>query len=122
MSGQHDEGHTIAGWAGCATATAGAAVTGAGICVWSPGIPLGIGVMAVAVLVTWVLHLSGWGKPPGPRPTDQRRLTVRDRSALKGHADCVSCRLAGRRPAPAPVSDPVVSAPSGDNVAVSTGS
>ncbi|MGW2561832.1 HGxxPAAW family protein [Streptomyces sp. NPDC001514] len=97
MSGhQHDEGHTVAGWAGCAVATAGAAVTGVGICGWHPGIWPGLGVMASAVLVTWGLHLAGWGKPPGPRPADQWGLLVRDRAAREGHAGCLGCRLAGR--------------------------
>ncbi|MEU1630651.1 HGxxPAAW family protein [Streptomyces sp. NPDC020096] len=98
MSGhQHDEGHTVAGWTGSAVATVGAAVTGAGICGWRPGTWLGLGVIAAAVLVTWGLHLAGWGKPPGPRPADQWGLKVRDRAARGGHAGCLGCRLAGRR-------------------------
>ncbi|MFD7445961.1 HGxxPAAW family protein [Streptomyces sp. NPDC059909] len=101
MSGhQHDEGHTIAGWTGCAVATAGAAIAGVGICGWSPGIWWGLGVMAVAVLVTWGLHLAGWGKPPGLRPAGQWGLRVRDRAAREGHAGCLGCRLAGRRRVP----------------------
>ncbi|MFF4953389.1 HGxxPAAW family protein [Streptomyces chattanoogensis] len=102
MSGhRYDEGHTIAGWTGCAVAIAGAAATGAGICGWHPGIWLGLGTMACAVLVTWTLHLTGWGKPPGPRPAQQRGLLVRDRTAREGHAGCLQCRLAGRRGIPA---------------------
>ncbi|MGW1884465.1 HGxxPAAW family protein [Streptomyces sp. NPDC002133] len=100
MSGHHDEGHTIAGWLGCAVATAGAAATGVGICGWRPGIWLGLAIMASAVLVTWGLHLAGWGKPPGPRPADQWRLRVRDRAAREGHTGCLGCRLAGRRDVP----------------------
>jgi hypothetical protein len=100
VSGQHDEGHTVAGWVGCAVATVGAAVTGVGICGWGPGIWLGLGVMALAVLVTWGLHLAGWGKPPGPRSAGQWGLRVRDRAAPEGHAGCLGCRLAGRRGVP----------------------
>ncbi|MFE7353506.1 HGxxPAAW family protein [Streptomyces sp. NPDC057543] len=101
MSGhQHDEGHTIAGWAGSAVATAGVAVMGVGICGWRPGIWLGLGVMASAALVTWGLHLAGWGKPPGPRPVDQWGLVVRDRAAREGHSGCLGCRLAGRNGVP----------------------
>ncbi|MFD5074406.1 HGxxPAAW family protein [Streptomyces sp. NPDC058371] len=115
MSGhQYDEGHTVAGWVGTAVAAAGTAVTGVGMCGWRPGIALGLGVMASAVLVTWVLHLAGWGKPSGPRPVDQWSLRVRDRSARAGHAGCFGCRLAGRRGVPRPASDssqPVVPAP-----------
>jgi hypothetical protein len=97
---QHDEGHTIAGWAGSAVTTVGVAVVGAGICGWRPGIWLGLGVMASAALVTWGLHLAGWGKPPVPRPADQWGLTVRDRAAREGHTGCLGCRLAGRRGVP----------------------
>ncbi|WSW22456.1 hypothetical protein OG698_03460 [Streptomyces sp. NBC_01003] len=94
---RHDEGHTVAGWAGFAVATAGAIVTGLGICGWRPGIWLGICVLAAAAPFTWVLHLAGWGKAPGPRPSD---LRGRDRAARDGHADCLGCRLAGRRGVP----------------------
>ncbi|MCL3994412.1 HGxxPAAW family protein [Streptomyces lavenduligriseus] len=102
MSGHHDEGHTVAGWTGCAVATVGTAVIGLGVCGWRPGIWLGLALTAAAVVVTWVLHLAGWGKPPGVRPADQHPLGVRDRSARQGHAGCVACRLAGRRAARAP--------------------
>lgn len=95
---RHDEGHTVAGWAGFAVATCGAIITGLGICGLRPGIWPGICVLASAGLVTWGLHLAGWGKPPGPRPSD---LRGRDRAARGGHADCLGCRLAGRRGAPA---------------------
>ncbi|MET8681783.1 HGxxPAAW family protein [Streptomyces sp. NPDC004647] len=98
MSGhQHDEGHTIAGWSGCAIAIVGAAAAGGGIVGWSPGIWVGPVVMALAALVAWRLHLAGWGKPPGVRAADQRGLRVRDRTAREGHAGCLGCRLAGRR-------------------------
>ncbi|MFI9778128.1 HGxxPAAW family protein [Streptomyces sp. NPDC051956] len=94
---RHDEGHTVAGWAGFAVAATGAIATGLGICGWRPGIWLGICALAAAALVTWGLHLAGWGKPPGPRPSD---LRGRDRAARDGHADCLGCRLAGRRSVP----------------------
>lgn len=94
---QYDEGHTVAGWTGTAIATIGSAVAGAGICMVSALlITGGLGIVAVSVLVTWALHLSGWGKPPGVRPRGQWRMGTRDLSARDGHAECWSCRLAGR--------------------------
>ncbi|GGX79356.1 HGxxPAAW family protein [Streptomyces fructofermentans] len=104
MSGhQHDEGHTVAGWTGCAVAVAGSTVAGVGMCLSSAaGLWLGLGVVALSVLVTWGLHLTGWGKPPGIRPPAERGWRVRDRGAREGHPGCVGCRLAGRgRPAEA---------------------
>ncbi|KUN10249.1 hypothetical protein AQI95_00485 [Streptomyces yokosukanensis] len=97
----YDEGHTIAGWTGFGIATAGGAVVGLGVCEASLRVAVGgLAVVAVSVLVTWVLHLAGWGKPPGVRPHDQWGMRVRDARAREGHAKCVSCRLAGRgRPA-----------------------
>ncbi|MEV6021837.1 HGxxPAAW family protein [Streptomyces sp. NPDC052036] len=92
----HEEGHTLAGWTGSALATAGSLLIGAGVCGWRAGIWLGLGLVVVSVLVTWFLHLAGWGKPPGLRPTDQRGMRVRDLSARQGHANCLGCRLAGR--------------------------
>jgi hypothetical protein len=56
----------------------------------------GLAVVAVSVLVTWALHLTGWGKPPGIRPRDQWPMRTRDLSARDGHPGCVGCRLAGR--------------------------
>ncbi|WP_328880621.1 HGxxPAAW family protein [Streptomyces sp. NBC_00299] len=94
---QYDEGHTVAGWTGTAIATIGSAVVGAGICTVSAVlITGGLGITAASVLVTWALHLTGWGKPPGVRPRDQWRMGARDLSARAGHADCWGCRLAGR--------------------------
>ncbi|MEY9992598.1 hypothetical protein ABIE67_004630 [Streptomyces sp. V4I8] len=94
---QYDEGHTVAGWTGTAIATIGSAVVGAGICMVSAVlITGGLGIVAVSVLITWGLHLSGWGKPPGVRPRGQWRMGTRDLSARDGHAECWSCRLAGR--------------------------
>ncbi|MEU6370006.1 HGxxPAAW family protein [Streptomyces sp. NPDC046931] len=101
MSGNlQDDGHTVAGWTGFFLATTGAAVAGMGVIAWRPAIWLGVGLAAVAGLVTWLLHLAGWGKPPGPRPAGQRSMRMRDLSARQGHPDCLGCRLAGRRGAP----------------------
>ncbi|MEU3402678.1 HGxxPAAW family protein [Streptomyces sp. NPDC006670] len=97
----YDEGHTVAGWSGTAVACAGAAVTGLGVCAWTPGIWIGIAVMAAAAVLTWVLHLTGWGKGPGPRPEEHWPMGARDHTAREGHAGCLGCRLAGRRPAAA---------------------
>ncbi|MFC9926664.1 HGxxPAAW family protein [Streptomyces sp. NPDC127190] len=93
----YDEGHTIAGWTGFGIATAGAGVIGVGVCTGSlPLAGVGLGVVAVSVLVTWLLHLSGWGKPPGVRPRADWPMRARDPQARAGHPGCVSCRLAGR--------------------------
>ncbi|GGZ13712.1 hypothetical protein GCM10010300_67410 [Streptomyces olivaceoviridis] len=104
----YDEGHTIAGWTGAAIATTGGAVVGLGVCTASlPVAGAGLAVVAVSVLVTWALHLSGWGKSPGVRPREQWGMRVRDTQARDGHAGCVGCRLAGRgrkRSAGAPAS------------------
>ncbi|MEV7992999.1 HGxxPAAW family protein [Streptomyces sp. NPDC086077] len=100
---QFDEGHTIAGWSGVAVATVGCAVLGFGVGGWRPGLWLGAGVVVVAALLTWGLHLAGWGKPPGPRPKDQWGVRVRDAGARAGHAGCLGCRVAGRRGARASV-------------------
>ncbi|MEU9375321.1 HGxxPAAW family protein [Streptomyces sp. NPDC048255] len=107
----YDEGHTVAGWTGTAVATVGTSVTAVGVIGWSPGIWLGLAISAAALLVTWGLHLAGWGKPPGRRPAAQWGMKVRDASARQGHADCLGCRLAGRRPAPAPTGPAVAAAP-----------
>ncbi|MFJ5018802.1 HGxxPAAW family protein [Streptomyces griseoluteus] len=99
----YDEGHTIAGWTGCAIATVGSGVVGAGVCTGSVAALVGGTVLvAVSVVVTWVLHLSGWGKPPGVRPREEWRMRTRDTQARGGHAGCVGCALAGRRPASTP--------------------
>ncbi|WP_371582003.1 HGxxPAAW family protein [Streptomyces sp. NBC_01314] len=99
----HDDGHTVAGWTGTAIGTLGSAALGLAVCGWTPGFALGITISVLALLVTWALHLAGWGKPPGPRPRDQWSPRVRDRSARGGHVDCLGCRLAGRRRAPSPL-------------------
>ncbi|MEU9554410.1 HGxxPAAW family protein [Streptomyces fumanus] len=93
----YDEGHTVAGWTGFGIATAGAGVVGLGVCTGSVGgVAGGLGVVVVSLLVTWVLHLAGWGKPPGRRPREQWPWRVRDVSARDGHEGCLGCRMAGR--------------------------
>ncbi|MEU9386088.1 HGxxPAAW family protein [Streptomyces sp. NPDC048279] len=87
----HDEGHTVAGWTGTAIATAGSGLLGWGVCAVSvPALVAGGAVTAVSVLVTWYLHLAGWGKPPGPRPRPQWALGVRDTAARDGPAPCTT--------------------------------
>ncbi|OLZ68557.1 hypothetical protein AV521_20640 [Streptomyces sp. IMTB 2501] len=93
----YDEGHTIAGWTGFGIATVGCGVVGLGVCEASLPVAVGgLAVAAVSVVVTWVLHLAGWGKPPGVRLRQEWGMRVRDGQAREGHAGCVSCRLAGR--------------------------
>ncbi|MEV0219357.1 HGxxPAAW family protein [Streptomyces sp. NPDC050704] len=106
----HDEGHTVAGWTGFAIAVIGTSVAGLGMTVGpSAGIWLGLAVVGLSALVTWGLHLSGWGKPPGIRPVAERGWRVRDRAARDGHAGCVGCRLAGRGRRPVRASAVVLS-------------
>ncbi|MFF6884901.1 HGxxPAAW family protein [Streptomyces sp. NPDC012421] len=64
-----------------------------------------------APVVTWLLHLAGWGKPSGPRPPDQWDWRVRDTTARTGHPDCLGCRLAGRRAPTARTPGPVTAEP-----------
>ncbi|WSP87980.1 hypothetical protein OG332_04750 [Streptomyces sp. NBC_01233] len=67
--GHVDLGHTVAGWTGTVLALPGFAGAGVAVCAaWTPGIWPGLGVVAAAGIVTWLLHLAGWGKPSGPRP------------------------------------------------------
>ncbi|MFL1906019.1 HGxxPAAW family protein [Streptomyces tauricus] len=98
MSGHHyEEGHTLAGWTGCAVAVLGLSTAGAGMCLGSgPALWSGVGITGLGVLVTWGLHLAGWGKPSGIRPPAERSWRVRDPAARAGHPDCLGCRLAGR--------------------------
>ncbi|MGW0992431.1 HGxxPAAW family protein [Streptomyces sp. NPDC002520] len=103
----HDEGHTVAGWTGAGIATVGSVVAGLGVVTSSvPALAGGLAITAGSVLVTWFLHLSGWGKPPGVRPRDQWGMRVRDTRAKEGHPGCVACRLAGRGHGPARSSAP----------------
>ncbi|MGW4684607.1 HGxxPAAW family protein [Streptomyces sp. NPDC004244] len=100
--GDVDLGHTVAGWTGTALAVLGSAAAGAAFCAgWAPGIWLGLGLVVVAAVVTWLLHLAGWGKPSGPRPAPARDWRVRDDVARTGHADCLGCRMSGGRRAAA---------------------
>lgn len=94
---QYDEGHTVAGWTGVAIATLGTSVLGVGVCLGS-GVLIAVGLVITAgsALVTWALHLTGWGKPPGRRPREQWGMRVRDTGARQGHPGCVGCRMAGR--------------------------
>ncbi|GIH22556.1 hypothetical protein Aph01nite_08660 [Acrocarpospora phusangensis] len=98
MSGLHDDvdlGHTVAGWAGCVVALAGFALVGVSMCTGRPaGIWAGLGLIPAAGLLTWWLHLRGWGKPSGPRPPAQWDWRVKD--PMTGHGRCLACRLAGR--------------------------
>jgi hypothetical protein len=94
---QYDEAHTVAGWTGFGIATVGTVVLGLGVCMVSaPLLVGGLGIEVAALLVTWVLHLAGWGKPPGRRPREQWGWRVRDLGAREGHPECLGCRLAGR--------------------------
>ncbi|MFF1307314.1 HGxxPAAW family protein [Streptomyces sp. NPDC058307] len=94
---QYDEGHTVAGWTGVGIAALGTSVLGLGVCVVSGAlIAVGLVVTVASALVTWALHLAGWGKPPGRRPREQWGMRVRDTSAREGHPGCVGCRMAGR--------------------------
>ncbi|MGW6914897.1 HGxxPAAW family protein [Kitasatospora sp. NPDC054939] len=113
IHGDHDMGHTVAGWTGTALAFTGSLVAGVAFAAGSPvGLAVGTGVVVLAAVTTWLLHLAGWGKPGGPRPADQWDWRVRDTAARRGHRDCLGCRLAGRRPAarPEPAAPPAATA------------
>ncbi|MFF1764696.1 HGxxPAAW family protein [Streptomyces sp. NPDC058249] len=101
---QYDEGHTVAGWTGFGIATVGVMGIGFGICAGNAlGVWGGLAVVVISLLVTWVLHLAGWGKPPGRRPVGDWAMRAKDRTAREGHPGCLGCRLAGRgRPAELP--------------------
>ncbi|MGW6553766.1 HGxxPAAW family protein, partial [Streptomyces sp. NPDC055051] len=110
--GDVDLGHTLAGWTGTALATLGCAALGLALCLGSAAAGgLGTAPLAAAALVTWLLHLAGWGKPSGPRPPDQWDWRVRDTAAGTGHPDCLGCRLAGRRAPTASAPGPVTAEP-----------
>ncbi|MFI6857381.1 HGxxPAAW family protein [Streptomyces sp. NPDC050416] len=94
---QYDHGHTVAGWVGTGIGSVGAVVAGAGVCFVS-GVLIagGLAIGVVGLLVTWALHLAGWGKGPGIRPREEWGWRVRDSGARAGHDECLGCRLAGR--------------------------
>ncbi|OIJ62668.1 HGxxPAAW family protein [Streptomyces mangrovisoli] len=94
----YDLGHTVAGWTGTVIASAGCALCGLAV-ITASGLLVAAGMAAIllAALVTWALHLAGWGKASGPRPPGEWGLRVRDGAAAHGHRDCLGCRLAGRR-------------------------
>ncbi|MEU6231964.1 HGxxPAAW family protein [Kitasatospora sp. NPDC047058] len=105
--GDHDMGHTVAGWTGSAVATLGSAVAGVAFAAGSAaGLWLGAGLVVLGGLASWVLHLAGWGKPTGPRPHGRRHWRLPDPAGGRGHPDCLGCRLAGRRPGRAPPTGP----------------
>ncbi|MFD4522782.1 HGxxPAAW family protein [Streptomyces sp. NPDC058470] len=94
--GDHDMGHTVAGWTGTALATVGSTILGVALATGSPvGLWSGGAVLILAALTTWLLHLAGWGKAGRPRPVGHHWRT-RDTSARQGHPGCLGCRLAGR--------------------------
>ncbi|MEV7344155.1 HGxxPAAW family protein [Streptomyces sp. NPDC093544] len=94
--GDHDMGHTVAGWTGTAMATVGTTILGVALAAGSPvGLWSGGAVVVLAALTTWLLHLAGWGKAGGPRPFGHGWRT-RDTAARRGHPGCLGCRLAGR--------------------------
>ncbi|MEU6950276.1 HGxxPAAW family protein [Streptomyces sp. NPDC046316] len=119
--GDVDLGHTVAGWVGTAVAFVGLGVLALAVVVVSLSLAvLGAGIGVFAGLVTWLLHLAGWGKPTGPRPAGEWSWRVRDLAARRGHPDCLGCRMAGRRvsaatapasPAPATRPAPAAVAP-----------
>ncbi|CAM5404257.1 HGxxPAAW family protein [Streptomyces griseomycini] len=120
----YDHGHTVAGWTGVGIASVGTAVLGLGVCTVSRTLLAGgLGIAVVGLLVTWALHLAGWGKPSGPRPREQWDWRVRDLSAREGHPGCLGCRLAGRgrRPAAAGRERGRVSVPAGRTGGSGTG-
>lgn len=94
---QYDHGHTVAGWVGFGIASVGAGAAGLGVCTVS-GVLIagGLAIGVVSLLVTWALHLAGWGKGPGRRPRAEWGWRVRDSAAPGGHEECLACRLAGR--------------------------
>ncbi|MET7367905.1 HGxxPAAW family protein [Streptomyces sp. NPDC005566] len=95
--GDHDLGHTVAGWTGTAIGVLGSAVLGAGVIATSAAILwLGAAVVATAALTCWALHLAGWGKAAGPRPAGAQDWRSRDPAARHGHPGCLGCRMAGR--------------------------
>ncbi|MFJ1753267.1 HGxxPAAW family protein [Kitasatospora sp. NPDC088134] len=119
--GDHDMGHTVAGWTGTALGLLSSLVAGAGLVLASaPVLWTGVALAPAAALTTWVLHLSGRGKPTGPRPPHLRHWRTRDPHARHGHPDCLGCRLAGR-PRPAPAATGTTTHPAAGSVPVRLG-
>ncbi|MCB5164967.1 hypothetical protein LG634_09015 [Streptomyces bambusae] len=115
--GHVDLGHTVAGWTGTAVGILAATVAGASFCLdWTHGLWGGAALAVAALLLTWALHLAGWGKPSGPRPEAEWSWRVRDTAARTGHPGCTGCRAAGRR---APGATAAVSVPGAEERAVS---
>ncbi|MGW4809252.1 HGxxPAAW family protein [Kitasatospora sp. NPDC004272] len=122
--GDHDMGHTVAGWTGSLLAVLGFTAAGAAFVLGSVAGLWGGGLlMALGAVASWVLHLAGWGKPAGPRPPHHRHWRTRDPASRHGHPDCLGCRLAGRRgPACHPSRRPAnASGPAGEPVAPEAG-
>ncbi|MFJ4837604.1 HGxxPAAW family protein [Streptomyces sp. NPDC088746] len=107
--GDHDLGHTVAGWTGTAIGVLGSAVLGAAVIATSATLLwLGLAVLVLAAATCWALHLAGWGKPTGPRPPSRQDWRSRDTAARIGHPGCLGCRMAGRGGVPAgSAEDPV---------------
>ncbi|MFD0397402.1 HGxxPAAW family protein [Kitasatospora sp. NPDC127121] len=106
--GDHDMGHTIAGWTGSVIAILGFTVAGAALVLGSAaGLWAGGILTALGALASWLLHLAGWGKPTGPRPPAHRHWRTPDPAGRQGHPHCLGCRLAGRTPAPIQARAPV---------------
>ncbi|MFJ2862448.1 HGxxPAAW family protein [Kitasatospora sp. NPDC087314] len=106
--GDHDMGHTIAGWTGSVIAILGFAVAGAALILASPaGLWLGALLVALGALASWLLHLAGRGKPTGARPPHLQHWRTPDPAGRRGHPDCLGCRLVGRAPDRAPGPTPV---------------
>ncbi|MFJ6851530.1 HGxxPAAW family protein [Streptomyces sp. NPDC091271] len=108
--GDHDLGHTVAGWTGTAIGVLGGAVLGVAVIATSAALLwLGLGVLVLAGAACWALHLAGWGKPTGPRPRSAQDWRSRDTAARHGHPGCLGCRMAGRggHPAAGSAQDPV---------------
>ncbi|WP_078861043.1 HGxxPAAW family protein [Streptomyces rubellomurinus] len=96
--GDHDMGHTVAGWTGSVLAVLGFAVAGGALVLGSAaGLWAGGALTALGGLASWLLHLAGRGKPTGPRPPHLRHWRTPDPAGRHGHPDCLGCRLAGRR-------------------------
>ena len=95
--GDHDLGHTVAGWTGTSIGALGSTVLGAAVVTASPAVLwLGVAIVVLAALTCWILHLAGWGKAAGPRPPALQGWRTRDTGARLGHPGCLGCRLAGR--------------------------